>query len=367
VALNPVQAARLARALRNLRESAWTERKLTQAGLAYALSSEGHRVAPATLASWESTTAPKTPSSSRVSAYARFFCTQRSLDGGPHLIPKDSLTAAELDQFSKIESDLLRLFNPDNRNIPHFYHFDTGPVSVICPTIPTEVLSPLANESNLNFTKLHQYGDLDALMDLYAHLRVENPTLSVAHRLSWEASTDDFSNHVILLGGLGRDEFTRHLVRSNSQVPITQRAVEDLKDGDIFQVDDAFDRSQQFYPELRNYDGNRVELVTDVAYVARLRHPFKASRTLTICNGIYSRGVLGAVRCFTDASVRRANENYVADRFPNREFALLLRVPVVGSNIVAPELQDPATVLYEWAGTEGSLATSSAGINQTDY
>src|SRR5688500_3771838 len=84
MALNAQQAAELARALRNLRESAWTERKLTQAELAQALSSEG-RVAPATLASWESTTAPKTPSSSRVSAYARFFCTRRSLEGRPHL------------------------------------------------------------------------------------------------------------------------------------------------------------------------------------------------------------------------------------------------------------------------------------------
>ena len=185
MALNAAQAARLARALRSLRESAWTERKVTQAELADALSSESHRVAPATLASWESTTAPKTPPSFRVSAYARFFCTQRSLDGGPHLISRDHLTAAELDQFSKIESDLLSLLNPDNRNIPHFYHFDTGPVSVICPTIPTDKLSPLANERDPNFTKLHQYGDLDALIDLYAHLRAENPTLDVFHRLSW--------------------------------------------------------------------------------------------------------------------------------------------------------------------------------------
>jgi hypothetical protein len=194
-------------------------------------------------------------------------------------------------------------------------------------------------------------------MDLYAHLRAENPTLDVFHRLSREVSIDDFSNHVILLGGVGWDEVARHFDRAISRVPIRQIAVDDLADGDIFQVD-AFDNAQLFYPEyeLQNYNGVR-ELVTDVAYVARLRHPLKASRTLTICNGIHSRGVLGAVRCFTDASVRQANENYVANRFPKGEFALLLRVPVVGNDIVSPELQDPATLLYEWAGTEPSLAT----------
>ena len=41
-----------------------------------------------------------------------------------------------------------------------------------------------------------------------------------------------------------------------------------------------------------------------------------------------SRGVFGAVRCLTDARVREANEKYLASGF-RREFAMLLRVPVV--------------------------------------
>ena len=92
VALNASRAVRLARALRDLRESTWPDRELTQAQLAKALSSEG-RVAAATLSSWESLTNPKTPSEARISAYARFFCTERSLEGEPHLIPEDQLTA----------------------------------------------------------------------------------------------------------------------------------------------------------------------------------------------------------------------------------------------------------------------------------
>jgi hypothetical protein len=83
MALSHNQAVRLARALRDLRETTWPDHVLTQSQLAKVFSSEGARVAPATLSSWESTTNPKMPSAARISAYARFFCTQRSLEGGP--------------------------------------------------------------------------------------------------------------------------------------------------------------------------------------------------------------------------------------------------------------------------------------------
>ncbi len=78
MALEPDRAIRLARTLRELRESAWPDVELTQAQLAKALSAES-RVASATLSSWESLTNPKTPTASRLSAYARFFATRRSL------------------------------------------------------------------------------------------------------------------------------------------------------------------------------------------------------------------------------------------------------------------------------------------------
>jgi transcriptional regulator with XRE-family HTH domain len=102
MAPNHDQALKLARTLRELRESTSPDQELTQAQLANALSTEG-RVATATVSSWESSTNPKTPPASRLRAYARFFCTKRSLEGEPHLIPEAQLTAAELDQFKKLD------------------------------------------------------------------------------------------------------------------------------------------------------------------------------------------------------------------------------------------------------------------------
>jgi hypothetical protein len=226
------------------------------------------------------------------------------------------------------------------------FRFDAGPVIVICPTAPTDLWGPLADEQDPNFTKMRQYGDLDALIELYGHLRAENPTLEVFHRLTSDVVSDDFSSHVILLGGIGWNKVTRRFQSVTSQVPVTQTAVDDLSGGDIFRAEGA-NGPRSFYPEYEDL-GDGKELIADVGYIARLHNPFKVSRTLTICNGIFSRGVFGAVRCLTDASVREDNERYLADRFPEGEFAMLLRVPVVENQTLSPDLQDPNARLYEW-------------------
>jgi transcriptional regulator with XRE-family HTH domain len=350
VALNRNQALKLAETLRDLRESTWLDRVLTQAQLAKALSSEGH-VAAATLSSWESTSNPKTPSAARISAYARFFSTKRSLEGQPHRIPKDQLTESELERFNEIEARLLELYRPERAAARRSFQFDAGPVIVICPAAPLNVQGALADEQDPNFTKLRQYADLDALIELYGHLRAENPDLDVFHRLTSDVVSDDFSSHVILLGGIGWNKVTRRFQSAISQVPITQTEVDDLETGEIFRVDDSSE-SEPFYPEYEDLGGGK-ELIADVGYIARLRNPFKINRTLTICNGIHSRGVFGAVRCLTDASVRDENEKYLANRFPDGEFAMLLRVPVVSNQTMSPDLQNPDARLYEWAPNEG--------------
>jgi hypothetical protein len=359
VALERAQAIDLARTLRDLRESTWPDREVTQSQLAIALSSEG-RVAGPTLSSWESVTNPKTPPVARVSAYARFFCTERSLEGEPHLIPEDQLTPEELGRFQELESRLLRRFHPEESKLQHIFRFDVGPVIIICPDAPEEVRGSLAKEDDPNFTKLQQYGDLDALIQLYGHLCAQNPTLDVYHKLGSEVVPDDYRGHVILLGGIGWNTATRRIGKYLRKIPVKQIDVTDLPGGDIFQVEVADGAKSFYYPESEEV-GVRKELVADVAYIARLLNPFQFGRTLTICNGIHSRGVLGAVRCFTDPTVREQNEKYLADRFPEGEFAMLLRVRVVGNETLSPDLRDPTARLYEWEPDGGGKVTE-AGI-----
>jgi transcriptional regulator with XRE-family HTH domain len=345
VALSRQQALRLAAALRELRESTRPEGTLTQAELADALGVTG-----ATLSSWESKKNPKPPTEQRITAYARFFATQRSLEGRPHLV--DQLTEDERMNFRKLESELLDILHGRVRQ--GTFEFDEGPVVVICPELPIEERGPLADEGNRNFTKLQKYGDLDALIELYGHVRAQNPSLDVYHRLPSDVKSDDYTSHVVLLGGIGWNEQTelfQRFQRATSAVPIIQKAVDDLRDGDIFHVKGVSEEKEKdFYPEFERL-GDAEKLVADVAYIARLQNPFKVSRTLTICNGVFSHGVYGAVRSLTDAQVREDNEKYLSDRFPSGEFAMLLRIPI-GQETVSPDLQDPHARLYEWPAME---------------
>jgi hypothetical protein len=345
--LNPTRAPTLAHALRYLRESTWPNRSLTQAQLAEALSTEGRRVRPGTLSFWESPTNPKTPPPEIIHAYARLFSTERSIEGWPHLIPENQLTPQEVRDLQKLESQLMDLHKSGVPSVRRSFQFNAGPVHLICPEAPPDLQGPLADVEDPNFTKLRQYGDLDAFIELYGHVRAENPTLDVFYKLASEVDRDDLPRHVILLG-IGWNDLTLRFQRAISAVPIEQVAVPDLKDGDIFRVHTG-EGVRDFYPDYLEVGEGKRELAADIGYIARLRNPFKVSRTLTMCSGIFSRGVYGAVRCLTDKNVRGENENYLAERFPDGEFAMLVRVPILANETLSPDLQNPEVRLYEWA------------------
>lgn len=344
----------LARYLRRLRESNWPDANLTQAQLATAFSTE-QRVGAATISTWESSTNPKTPNVERLRAYARFFATRRSLDDGPHLIPESDLDEAERREFRSLEERLLGMVGavgaedqPYRDRPAGSFTFSDGPVTIICPDAPPSHQGSLAQKDDPNYTKLHRYADLDALIEIYGHVRAANPTLDVFHRLASEAHADDMSTHVILLGGVAWNEATRRFQEAIGQVPITQV---ESRDRDPFSV--QLESSTKVFDTQWDSESDK-EMTEDVAFLARLPNPFNFSQTLTICNGIHSRGVLGAVRCLTDAKVRTANEQYLARRFPAGRFALLLRVPIVARATLSPDLQNPRTRLFEWPEEDAS-------------
>jgi hypothetical protein len=345
---------RLAKTLRSWREQTWPDVDLTQAQLAMAFSTE-NRVGSATISTWESPTSLKTPNADRLHAYARFFATRRSLDGGPHLIPEEELTESEHQEFRRLEHELVGLSGGEIAAEPRLgsFTFAEGPVTIICPVAPKEHQGTLARTDDPDFTKLLQYADLDALIEIHGHVRAANPTLDVFHRIATEAKADDISTHVILLGGIAWNRATRRFQEAIRQVPIAQVASPEQK-SDPFTVEVG--GSTQVFESQWEGEGTERELAEDVAFLARLPNPFNQSRSMTICNGVHSRGVLGAVRCLTDARVRTANENYLAERFPDGRFALLLRVPVVSNETLSPDLQNPHTRLYEWPPEESADA-----------
>ncbi len=77
-------------------------------------------------------------------------------------------------------------------------------------------------------------------------------------------------------------------------------------------------------------------------------NPLNSSRTLTISNGVHSRGVFGAVRSLTDARLRDANEKYISSNFDSESFLILMSVKVIEGKTMTPDFSSTDGVLYLW-------------------
>jgi hypothetical protein len=91
-------------------------------------------------------------------------------------------------------------------------------------------------------------------------------------------------------------------------------------------------------------------LAEDVGLLARVPNPLNSSRTLTICNGVHSRGVYGAVRSLTDTHLRDANERYIFTNFgDSTSWAILMLVKVIINRTMTPDFNGNGVVLYKWS------------------
>jgi hypothetical protein len=343
---------RLAQCLRDLRERRWPEAGLTQAALAMALGSEA-RLSPATVSSWESAVAPKLPPRSRLLTYARFFATHRSIEEDrPRLLPLEDLTDDERDAYEALETELLGLRDAakgpsvrDEVAVTRSWHFsDMGPVTLICAQLPKAQTGSLADPADPNYTELLSYADLDALMELHGHIRAENPAMGVFFKLSPNVLPDDLSGHVVLLGGIAWNDKTQRLSEMTSQ-PVRQIEDPEVQTGEIFVVA-RNGIEERFLPKWGD-DGS--VLIEDVGLLVRTRNPLNSNRSLTICNGIHSRGVLGSVRAITDERLRDSNERYIVENFADpSNFAILMRVAVIAGQAMTPDFHAPDCVLYQW-------------------
>jgi transcriptional regulator with XRE-family HTH domain len=353
----------LAQRLRDLRADAG----VTQDELADAFSHDGRRVSAGAVSSWERQKRPDPLPESRLEPYARL----PTLHGQPpRLVPLADLTAdqrAAHDQLLKQLGALLEQARGGSAaeavrgaSYRSWYFADDGPVVIIAPDAPAAARGPLSDETDPNFTALHRYADQDALIELHGHIRAENdPSLPVFFKQASRVTADDLSGHVVLLGGTAWNPVTRRLLRQLSRLPVRQVEIPELTTGEIFAVG-RDEKEQRFMPVWSRPENDaKPDLEEDVGLLARVPNPFNSSRTLTLCNGIHSRGVLGAVRTLTDARIREANEAHLAKRFPEGEYGILVRVPVFHGEALSPDLQDPQNILYAWP--EQSHFRSGAG------
>jgi hypothetical protein len=352
----------LARRLRALRERHWPDLALTQAQLATALSVRKPVSVPA-ISSWESTNSPKVPPISRLGDLATFFASRRSVDGSEYrLLREDELTEEERAQRDKLLQELLALRDSALRRStitvnasvqpatpqpggPGVWHFsDVGSVTIVCAQVPNDLRQriPYADPEDPDYVEMYMYADLDALFELHGHIRAANPGSQVNLRLATALMSDDYTSHLVLLGGVDWNVVTRDLL-TRLDLPVHQVPYDESPDGSYFAINIG-GKSCRFRPRLEG-----SVLLEDVAHFFRGPNPFNVKRTLSICNGIYGRGTLGAVRALTDSRFSERNEHYLSTRFEGRSaYSILMRVPIVNRAAVTPDWTLAETRLHEW-------------------
>jgi hypothetical protein len=366
--LGPRQA--LARRLRALREERWPGTRVHQDQLAKALSGAGKSVSVPLVSSWESRTRPQVPPMSRIQDIATFFASQRSFDGKVgRLLSLRELTAPEQEAREELLQELTRLRSEalDQSSDPttisdstqaiarsfrdESYRFRAGDrVTIVCGQVPEDMRQrmPYTDPLDPDFIQSYRYADLDALIELWGHLRAANPDSPVAYRSADQLGPDDYTGHLVSLGGVDWNVATSSVL-ARLQLPVAQVSDWDKVGGAYFEVTEEDGRKVSHRPVLEE-SGGRTILREDVALFARAVNPFNQKRFVIICNGMYGRGVFGAVRALTDERFRDRNGEYIRDRFAGSEaFCLLIRVTVENTLTLTPDWTLPDTRLFEWS------------------
>lgn len=352
----------LARRLRRLRTEEWGH-TVTQPVLAKAFG-----VSVPLISSWENLKKLTIPPPQHLETYALFFSTTRSMDGGrPRLIDIDDLTESERAHREELLQELTalraRATGTVGDNGPGVqrtafntgpWHFPDGaPVTIICASLPQELRADesYTNPHSPDYVELYNYADIDALVELYGHVRAANPDSKVTFHLAAPDQVmdrDDLTKHLVLLGGVDWNPLTREMVDLLG-VPVTQVGREGDRDTGAFVVEDD-GRRRVFAPVLK--DKGSTILVEDVAQFVRGPNPHNRKRTVTICNGMYGRGTYAAVRTLTDAEFRDRNAAFLRSQVPDgATYSILARAKVTAGTVVTPDWTEADTRLHEWVGT----------------
>lgn len=326
---------------------------MTQGQLAEAFGTERSTSVPL-ISSWESSTNPKTPPPARLEQYARFFATERSVAGVRHrLLPVDDLTPDERAGYDELLTALITLRSeqrgtevaPVTMPSKGLWRFpDSYDVIIVCARLPWDLVHSMGSYTDPrdpDYVDLYTYADPDALIELFGHIRAMNPISEVRFKTADKLDRDDYTKHLVLLGGVDWNGLTRELLQ-RVDVPVQQISRPSTDEASGFEVTDHGTRRHS--PVVR--DGVLFE---DVAHFYRGENPFNVARSVTICNGMYGRGTYGAVRALTDVKFRERNDDYARAQLDrNAVFSLLMRVQVVDGEVLTPDWTVAETRLHEW-------------------
>jgi hypothetical protein len=227
-------------------------------------------------------------------------------------------------------------------------------IAIVCAQLPQDMLQkmPYTDPLDPDYIELYRYSDLDSLLELFGHLRAVNPASSVGYRAADQLLSDDYTGHLVSLGGVDWNKATKSVL-DRLQLPVKQvsRLNED-EPGDAYFEVPGKGNPVIHRPQLEESGGTKI-LREDVALFARAVNPFNRKRFVTVCNGMFGRGTYGAVRALTDERFRDRNAQYLEEKFGGSDaFCILSRVSVVSGEVLTPDWTAPGTVLFEWSRSQ---------------
>jgi transcriptional regulator with XRE-family HTH domain len=372
--------APLGRRLRELRDAYGLTQRQVGDQLGSDVLGPGKSLSAALISSWESGKA--LPSERWLAAYARSFVGSPGHEG----VATDESVVSGL-----LESELAALrraaapqFAADVRSASpqppvtesRFWHFPDGrPICIIGSSLPDDVLAciPYANRLHPNHMPLLRHSDGDAVVELFGHLRAENPRSEVRYKTPDQVVADDLSGHVAVIGGGDLNPFAEWFTGRMELPVLAHGTSEDDVGADPFERASFVVKSEDGSAEnrygpifdgklkttirrpvgsdMRSVDVVWPNLVYDVALIARQPNPTNCETTATLCYGLYSRGTYGATRVFTDAQIRTSNERYRRARFGYTDaFWMLVRVLCHQqlSVTTTPDLHRDFSRVVEW-------------------
>ena len=326
--------ATLAARLRELRHG----RSLNQATLGQLIG-----VKPPTISSWERGEAA--PPGERVEAYARLFASERTVTLG-RLLKDAEFGDAERTAYGELLAELtaLRDDQPSPASDTDLWHFgDSAPILLIAGRLKDEV-SEFASGRSWNYIGLTAFADLDALVQLYGHIREKNPGTRVSYKFPSRLEGEDISGaHLVFVGNLGLSQSDMGALFP--PLPVRQVPEPETPDGEVFEVVATGERLRPRY----NGTGPEAPVVEDIGLLTRFPSPLDDRRSVTICSGVHTRGVYGAVRTLTAHQARDRNTAWLRKRFPDLgRFGVVFRVPCTDHAIPPPQLANPHIRLLEF-------------------
>ena len=135
--------------------------------------------------------------------------------------------------------------------------------------------------------------ELSSWLDLPSACRASNPASRVEFRVADQLSSNDYTGHLVSLGGVDWNVATSSVVE-RLQLPVLQVNDWDKEGGAYFEVTEDDGRKVAHRPRLDESGGRKI-LREDVALFARAVNPFNRKRFVTICNGMYGGGAATAL------------------------------------------------------------------------